>query len=98
MRRGQRKSENGPDTDAGEIWTTTDRNIRGKNKADLKYEISSNDARAESVTRVDMKLEVVVIPVADFDRAKKFYGKLGWRLVATYPRTFERRSQCNRQL
>jgi Bleomycin resistance protein-like N-terminal len=66
--------------------------------ADLKYEIGSNDARADSVARVDMKLEVVVIPVADVDRAKKFYGKLGWRLVATYPRTSERRSQCNRQL
>jgi Bleomycin resistance protein-like N-terminal len=66
--------------------------------ANLKYEIGSNDARAESLTRVDMKLEVVVIPVSDVDRAKKFYGKLGWRLVATYPRTFERRSQCNRQL
>jgi len=45
-----------------------------------------------------MKLEAVEIPIADVDRAKKFYGKLGWRLVATYPRTFERRSQCNRQL
>jgi len=65
--------------------------------ADLKYEIGSNDARADSVARVDMKLEVVVIPVADVDRAK-FYGKLGWRLVATYPRTFERRSQWNLQL
>jgi len=29
---------------------------------------------------VDMKLEVVVIPVADVDRAKRFYGGLGWRL------------------
>ena|SRR5438552_271107 len=27
-----------------------------------------------------MKLEVVVIPVADADRAKRFYGDLGWRL------------------
>ena len=71
----------------------------GKNMANLKYEIGSNNARAESVTtRADMKLEVVVISVSDVDRAKKFYGKLGWRLVATYPRTFERRSQCNRQL
>jgi catechol 2,3-dioxygenase-like lactoylglutathione lyase family enzyme len=34
---------------------------------------------------VDMKLEVVVIPVADVDRAKKFYGKLGWRLDADFP-------------
>jgi catechol 2,3-dioxygenase-like lactoylglutathione lyase family enzyme len=29
---------------------------------------------------VDMKLEVVVIPVADVDRAKRFYTQLGWRL------------------
>ena len=29
---------------------------------------------------VDMKLEVVVIPVTDVDRAKRFYGDLGWRL------------------
>jgi catechol 2,3-dioxygenase-like lactoylglutathione lyase family enzyme len=32
-----------------------------------------------STTRVDMKLEVVVIPVADVDRARDFYRKLGWR-------------------
>jgi catechol 2,3-dioxygenase-like lactoylglutathione lyase family enzyme len=30
----------------------------------------------------DMKLEVVVIPVSDVDRAKRFYGDLGWRLDA----------------
>ena len=29
---------------------------------------------------VDLKLEVVVIPVADVDRAKRFYESLGWRL------------------
>jgi len=34
---------------------------------------------------VDMKLEIVVIPVADVDRAKRFYGDLGWRLDADYP-------------
>jgi catechol 2,3-dioxygenase-like lactoylglutathione lyase family enzyme len=33
---------------------------------------------------VDMKLEVVVIPVSDVDRAKRFYGSLGWRLDADY--------------
>ena len=32
--------------------------------------------------RVDIKLEVVVIPVSDVDRAKRFYGDLGWRLDA----------------
>jgi predicted enzyme related to lactoylglutathione lyase len=51
----------------------------------LKSEIGSNDSRAESVARVDMKLEVVVIPVSDVDRAKEFYGKLGWRLDADFP-------------
>jgi catechol 2,3-dioxygenase-like lactoylglutathione lyase family enzyme len=34
---------------------------------------------------VDMKLEVVVIPVSDVDRAKKFYAGLGWRLDADFP-------------
>jgi len=33
---------------------------------------------------LDMKLEVVVIPVADVDRAKHFYGNLGWRLDADF--------------
>jgi len=33
----------------------------------------------------DLKLEVVVIPVADVDRAKEFYQRLGWRLDADFP-------------
>ena len=33
---------------------------------------------------VDMKLEVVTIPVADIDRTKRFYGDLGWRLDADF--------------
>jgi len=33
---------------------------------------------------VDMKLEVVVIPVSDVERAKHFYGGLGWRLDADF--------------
>jgi predicted enzyme related to lactoylglutathione lyase len=32
----------------------------------------------------DMKLEVIVIPVSDVDRAKRFYGDLGWRLDIDY--------------
>ena len=31
-----------------------------------------------------MKLEVVVIPVSDVDRAKRFYGSLGWRVDADF--------------
>lgn len=48
--------------------------------------MSTTQARSEAAietTRartVDMKLEVVVIPVSDVDRAKRFYGDLGWRL------------------
>src|SRR6185295_11635326 len=33
---------------------------------------------------VDMKLEVVVLPVSDVERAKGFYGGLGWRLDADF--------------
>jgi catechol 2,3-dioxygenase-like lactoylglutathione lyase family enzyme len=36
------------------------------------------------VGKIDMKLEAVVIPVADVERAKKFYGGLGWRLDADF--------------
>ena len=39
---------------------------------------------ASSAGAVDMKLEVVVIPVSDVDRAKRFYGDLGWRLDADF--------------
>lgn len=34
---------------------------------------------------MDMKLEVVVLPVSDVDRARDFYQKLGWRLDADFP-------------
>ena len=34
--------------------------------------------------KIDMKLEIVVIPVSDVDRAKRFYGGLGWRLDADF--------------
>ena len=33
---------------------------------------------------MDMRLEVVVVPVADVDRAKDFYKALGWRLDADF--------------
>jgi len=36
-------------------------------------------------TALDMKLEVVIIPVADVDRSKAFYANLGWRLDADFP-------------
>ena len=50
---------------------------------DVRSDESPGDAR---VGKVDMKLEVVVIPVSDVDRAKAFYGtRLGWRLDADFP-------------
>jgi catechol 2,3-dioxygenase-like lactoylglutathione lyase family enzyme len=39
---------------------------------------------APSSGTVDLKLEVVVIPVSDVDRAKRFYSDLGWRLDADF--------------
>lgn len=45
-------------------------------------DVTTNEIR---VANVDMKLEVVVIPVSDVDRAKAFYASLGWRLDADFP-------------
>ena len=49
-------------------------------------EVRSNNATGKAIAaKVDMKFEIVVIPVSDVDRAKEFYGeKLGWRLDADY--------------
>ena len=49
--------------------------------------MSANEARnsateSASVANVDMKLEVVVVPVSDVERANEFYSRLGWRLDA----------------
>lgn len=41
-------------------------------------------SEASKARTVDMKLEVIVIPVSDVDRAKRFYGGLGWRLDADF--------------
>ena len=45
----------------------------------------SDASGTASVKNVDLTLEVVVIPVSDVDRAKEFYGRLGWRLDADFP-------------
>ncbi|GGR99913.1 glyoxalase [Micromonospora fulviviridis] len=47
-------------------------------------DVRRNDASA-TIRKFDLKLEVVVVPVADVDRAKEFYGRLGWRLDQTPP-------------
>jgi catechol 2,3-dioxygenase-like lactoylglutathione lyase family enzyme len=52
--------------------------------------MSSTDVRSETsaispdTVPVDMKLEVVVVPVSDVDRSKRFYQSLGWHLDADY--------------
>jgi catechol 2,3-dioxygenase-like lactoylglutathione lyase family enzyme len=48
--------------------------------------VRSETAETPRARTVDMKLEVVVIPVSDVDRAKRFYGGLGWRLDADFVR------------
>ena len=53
------------------------------NMKEQKYEVS--------VARVDMKLEVDVIPVSDVARSKQFYQRLGWRLDADDAPTSELR-------
>ena len=45
---------------------------------------TDNTTRAGTATAVDLKLEVVVLPVSDVERAKAFYGSLGWRLDADF--------------
>jgi len=50
----------------------------------IRTDSSESAGRDGSATTVDMKLEVVVIPVADVDRAQAFYKRLGWRLDADF--------------
>jgi len=56
----------------------------------MEEAITTTDVHAETaietprVRSLDMKLEVVVIPVSDVDRAKRFYGDLGWRPDADF--------------
>jgi len=46
---------------------------------------SNQSANKPSTSRgVDQRLEVIVIPVSDVDRAKAFYARLGWRLDADF--------------
>ena len=53
--------------------------------------ISSKDATTDArVGKLDMKLEVITIPVSDVDRAKEFYGGLGWRLDADFSKGDDR--------
>src|ERR1700734_4547348 len=47
-------------------------------------DISESATEASRPGTIDMKLEVVLVPVSDVDRAKQFYEMLGWRLDADF--------------
>ena len=51
---------------------------------DIKERARTTGVDSSSARTVDMKFEIVVIPVSDVDRAKRFYGGLGWRLDADF--------------
>lgn len=44
-------------------------------KSDIEFSVDN-----PKVSKADMRFELVVIPVSDVDRAKRFYAALGWRL------------------
>ena len=46
--------------------------------------ISEHATQASAAATVDLKLEVVVLPVSDVDRSKRFYEGLGWRTDADF--------------
>ena len=46
--------------------------------------VENDTNRPATMKNVDLKLEAVVIPVVDVDRAKEFYSRLGWRLDADF--------------
>lgn len=50
----------------------------------MTVQVRNAAIQAANARPVDMKLEVVVIPVSDVNRAKQFYSKLGWRLDAEF--------------
>ena len=52
--------------------------------ANATYEVKASDASEASVAKVDMKFEIVILPVSDVERAKEFYSRLGWRLDADF--------------
>jgi catechol 2,3-dioxygenase-like lactoylglutathione lyase family enzyme len=50
----------------------------------IKERTMTTTIETPNAPTVDMKFEIVVIPVSDVDRAKRFYGGLGWRLDADF--------------
>lgn len=46
--------------------------------------VMNDSAQSDAAAAVDLKIEVVVVPVSDVDRAKRFYQDLGWRVDADF--------------
>jgi catechol 2,3-dioxygenase-like lactoylglutathione lyase family enzyme len=46
--------------------------------------VDNGTASSPNAAKADMKFEIVVVPVSDVNRAKEFYGSLGWRLDADF--------------
>jgi catechol 2,3-dioxygenase-like lactoylglutathione lyase family enzyme len=66
-------------SDGGEIWGT--RHIATKETRMSSSQTSVETAtEASGFTPIPMRFEVTTLPVADVDRAKDFYQRLGWRL------------------
>jgi catechol 2,3-dioxygenase-like lactoylglutathione lyase family enzyme len=61
--------------------TTTDHTEVSMSTTDANTDTSTE---SPEVGTIDMKLEVVTLPVSDVDRAKSFYQSLGWRLDADF--------------
>jgi catechol 2,3-dioxygenase-like lactoylglutathione lyase family enzyme len=50
----------------------------------MTTEVHGDQPTTDVTEQVDLRIEAVVIPVSDVDRAKAFYGNLGWRLDADF--------------
>ena len=76
----KRYPENTASCDASEVRNRANYQLgeltaRGLRKDPTMTQLEEDKIDAPSVATVDLKLEVVVIPVSDVDRAKEFYGR-----------------------
>src|ERR1700685_2510779 len=66
----------------GTDWSVT--RVRFTDQRAIVERVSTMQCKEKGVVMVDMRLEVVVLPVSDVDRAKAFYKELGWREDADF--------------
>jgi hypothetical protein len=66
--------------------TTPNRTVEARNGVTYSQVTTESATETPGVGVVEMKLEVVLVPVSDVDRAKSFYERLGWRLDARLSR------------